>query len=185
MSKNGTWIVDNLHRDANEHVVCAGDVPPRPPSRFVRLGSTDGGWRFAAASSRPVIDAGAEPHPTVLVVDDEAAIQGLTARLLRVHGFGSRHASSVEEAITTATHHRVDAVILDLGLRQKQSGLDVLRWLRSNPLYTDTPVLILTGRTAIPVEQQAVISDHRALVLHKPLRHRELIDHLKRALRED
>jgi DNA-binding response OmpR family regulator len=127
----------------------------------------------------------AEPHPTVLVVDDETAIQGLTARLLRVHGFGSHHASSVEEAISTATRHRVDAVILDLGLRQKQSGLDVLRWLRAHPDYADTPVVILTGRTAIPVEQQQVISGHRAHVLHKPLRHRELIDHLKRALRAD
>jgi DNA-binding response OmpR family regulator len=127
---------------------------------------------------------GVDPHHTILVVDDEAAIQGLTARLLRVHGFGSRHASSVEEAITAASDHRVDAVILDLGLRHRQSGLDVLRWLRSNPDYAETPVLILTGRAAIPTEQQAVIDVHHARVLKKPLRHSELIDHLKRALRD-
>src|SRR4051794_8472510 len=96
------------------------------------------------------------PSPVVLVVEDEPVLQELMARLLRVHGFESRHASSVTDALTAAQHEHIDAFVLDLGLGG-ESGLKVLEWLRTHPGYSKVPVIITTGRRVLPADQQNLL----------------------------
>jgi DNA-binding response OmpR family regulator len=124
----------------------------------------------------------AERVPVVLVLEDEPVLQELMARLLRVHGFESRHGRTVDEAIAVASAEPIDAFVLDIGLRKAESGLTMLRWLRAESRYADTPVTIVTGRRALAADQQQLVQTHRAHVIYKPHPHMTLINHLKQAL---
>jgi CheY-like chemotaxis protein len=119
--------------------------------------------------------------PLVLVVDDDPAIQHLLERLLSLHGCTPLHATNVAEAIGVTETKKIDAVILDLGLRGSDSGEDVLRWLRQHGGYANTPVLVLTGRGLSP-DDTAVLRYHRAEVLSKPQPMNRVIDWLRSAL---
>ena len=118
----------------------------------------------------------------VLVVDDDPSIHRLLGRLLTAHGFTPLHAETLSQAIEMAERGGIDALILDLGLRGSQSGLDILRWLRARPRYADTPVLILTGSPSLSEDQEAAIEHHGARVFFKPQKMSLLIDYLKEAL---
>jgi two-component system OmpR family response regulator len=81
-----------------------------------------------------------------MVVDDEASLAGLTARVLRYEGWEVRTARDGLSAVRTGREFRPDGVVLDVMLPDL-SGLDVLRRLR-----TELPcvyVLFLTGRDSV------------------------------------
>ena len=88
-------------------------------------------------------------HPVVLVVDDDDAIQRSLGGLLRRHGFAPVRAMTIAAAVTAAEEQPLDAVILDLSLKGRESGLDFLAWLRQRPQYRGVPILILTGQTEL------------------------------------
>lgn len=60
------------------------------------------------------------------------------------------------------------------------SGLDLLSWLRMQPQYVATPVLILTGLTVIPEDEEALIRRQHAYLFYKPERFEILIDCVRR-----
>ena len=118
----------------------------------------------------------------MLVLEDEPSLQELMARLLRVHGFESRHGRTVDEAIAAAEGDHIDAFILDIGLRGADSGFTMLQWLRRDARYEQTPVIIVTGQRVLSPEQQQLLRSHRAHVIHKPHPHMTLVGHLKRVI---
>ena len=120
--------------------------------------------------------------PLVLVLEDEPSLQELMARLLRVHGYDSRHGRTLDEAMAAAERDPIDAFILDIGLRGADSGLTMLRWLRSQPQYAATPVTMVTGQRVLSPEQQELLRSHHAHVIHKPHPHMALVNHLKRVI---
>jgi two-component system KDP operon response regulator KdpE len=119
--------------------------------------------------------------PLVLVVDDDPSIQHLLERLLRLHGFMPLHATNVAEAISVATSKRVEAVVLDLGLRGGDSGMDVLQALRQHSAYSSVPVLVLTG-LLLTNEDEETLRQHHAEVLVKPQPMHRVIEYLKRTI---
>jgi DNA-binding response OmpR family regulator len=120
--------------------------------------------------------------PLVLVLEDEPSLQELMARLLRVHGFESRHGRTVDEAIVAAEREHIDAFILDIGLRGADSGFTMLQWLRRDSRYAQSPVTMVTGQRVLSPEQQHLLRSHRAHVIHKPHPHMTLVNHLKRVV---
>jgi two-component system KDP operon response regulator KdpE len=78
----------------------------------------------------------------VLVVDDEPQILRALRINLQVRGFEVLTAADGESALEVAGGHRVDLLILDLGLPDID-GVDVIRALRS---WTDVPIIVLSGR---------------------------------------
>jgi DNA-binding response OmpR family regulator len=119
----------------------------------------------------------------VLIVDDDAAVRDLLGRMLGLRGLAAMPAETLSQAIAIADNHPIGAVILDLGLSGAQSGLDVLRWLRSRGDHMQLPVLILTGERILTEEQEAAIAHHRAELFFKPQNLRELIDRLQELLK--
>jgi two-component system response regulator VanR/two-component system response regulator Irr len=117
---------------------------------------------------------------SVLVLDDDPSVHRFLERMLRLHGFKPRLASTVRETITAAESLQVAAFILDVRLRGDESGLDVLAWLRSTPRYASVPVLMLTGLTHLSEDEEAIIRKDRAYVFYKPEKLHLLIDQLKR-----
>ncbi|MBV8393325.1 MAG: response regulator transcription factor [Alphaproteobacteria bacterium] len=82
----------------------------------------------------------------VLIVEDNRAFAELVARRLADSGFDSDRAISVEQAEEAIKAVDYAAVVLDLGLPDKD-GLELLRGLRSR--NDSTPVLITTARNGL------------------------------------
>ena len=85
-------------------------------------------------------------RPSVLVVDDDAAIREALRRALTLEGFGVETASGGRAALDAVAAAPPDALVLDL-LMPHVDGLEVCRRLRA--AGDRTPVLVLTARDAI------------------------------------
>jgi DNA-binding response OmpR family regulator len=79
---------------------------------------------------------------TILLVDDEDAVQKLLAYPLERDGFRVVQARDGEEALTRFSEEHVDLVVLDLML-PKLDGLEVCKRLRSS---SSVPIIMLTAR---------------------------------------
>lgn len=82
----------------------------------------------------------------LLVVDDEPDVLNLLEYHLKSEGFHVTCASSGEEALETAVKSPPDLIILDIML-PGISGLEVLRYLQSNALTRDVPVVFLSAKS--------------------------------------
>ncbi|HET8893886.1 MAG TPA: response regulator transcription factor [Gaiellaceae bacterium] len=79
---------------------------------------------------------------TILLVDDEDAVQKLLAFPLEQEGFRVLQARDGEEALESFEHEHVDLVVLDLML-PAVDGLEVCRRLRAR---STVPIIMLTAR---------------------------------------
>ena len=120
--------------------------------------------------------------PIVVVIGDDPSVQRVLGRLLRLHRFVSLHASSTGELLGVVEHHEVDAFVVDLNLKGTESGLDVLAWLRLQPQYVHTPVLLITGLTEVSAGDEELIRQHRASVLYKVQTLMPVVEYLERLL---
>jgi two-component system response regulator RegX3 len=87
---------------------------------------------------------GPEPRPSVLVVEDEAAITDALQYAFELEGFTFESASTGRAGLEAARRLRPSVVVLDVML-PGMSGLDVCRQLRSE---SDVPIIMLTARGA-------------------------------------
>ena len=81
----------------------------------------------------------------VLLVEDEENIVEAIRFLLTRDGWQVAALGDGGSALSRIRERRPDLLILDLMLPGK-NGLDIMRELRSDPAYTDLPVLMLTAR---------------------------------------
>ncbi|HVJ20182.1 MAG TPA: response regulator, partial [Polyangiaceae bacterium] len=115
--------------------------------------------RLLDAVSRSV---GAE-RGEVLVVDDDASTRELVCRELRAAGFTASEARSGEDALIRARVTRPSLMVLDL-VMPGMSGFEVLNQLRAEAITT--PVLVLTGKSLTPAEEN-LLRDGIAAVVQK------------------
>ncbi len=115
---------------------------------------------------------------TVLVIDDEAQIRRLLQLALEPAGFLVRLASTAEEGMREAATTHPDAVLLDLGLPDRD-GSDVLKDLKE---WATFPIIILSVRSSeqdIIAALDAGADDY----LTKPFRTGELLARMRNAIR--
>ena len=120
--------------------------------------------------------------PVVLVVDDEPGIQIVLNRLLRLNGCLPRLASCLREVTAVAETERVDAFLIDMTLSGGESGLDVLAWVRRQPEFSDTPVLVFSGLAVLPPDDEAFIRALRGQIFYKTDTLRLAVEAVKRLL---
>lgn len=83
--------------------------------------------------------------PTILVVDDDPALQKLVVALLERSGMNVQSAMSAKEAAQHLRDHPLpDLMLLDLMLPEI-SGIEFLKQLRAKPQFNDLPVIILSA----------------------------------------
>jgi DNA-binding response OmpR family regulator len=119
-------------------------------------------------------------QPRVLVVDDEPAIRQAFALLLARHGFDVVTAATRDETHAILTSRRIDALLLDLRLRNSEPG-DVIfdeavrhdPGLRERTIFMTGDIsdeaylrLLAAGRPYLmkPFDSQVLIDSIRALV---------------------
>jgi two-component system, OmpR family, phosphate regulon response regulator PhoB len=118
---------------------------------------------------------------TILVVEDEPAIQELIAVNLSFAGHKTLRASDTEQATTLIRAELPDVVILDWML-PGNSGLSFARQLRADERTKDVPIIMLTART----EEDDKITGLEAGAddyVTKPFSPKELVARIKAVLR--
>ncbi|RVT93265.1 response regulator [Sphingomonas crocodyli] len=114
----------------------------------------------------------------VLIVDDDLHIRRLLQSTLARGGYDAIEATSAKEALALAAEHRPDAVLLDLGLPDRD-GLEIVQLLKK---ASPAPILVLSARDS---------TDHKVAALDlgaddyvtKPFDSEEVLARLRVSLR--
>ncbi|MGR4927944.1 response regulator [Bradyrhizobium sp. CAR08] len=103
--------------------------------------------------------------PTVLVVEDDEAVQGVVADVLNEGGFEPATARTGEEAVTLLKGRQTNysALVTDINLLGRVSGWDVARAARQ--VDPNFPVVYMTGAAA---DEWAILGVPNSLLLRKP-----------------
>lgn len=85
--------------------------------------------------------------PKILVVEDEKDVAKVISINLKLEGMDVLVAYDGPGALSFLDHNTPDCVVLDIML-PKISGWDILKHIKSNPLTSDIPVVMVTARIA-------------------------------------
>lgn len=117
--------------------------------------------------------------PSILIIEDEAAIRKLLEITLQSSGYDCLAAPTAREGKITAAQRQPDLVLLDLGLPD-DDGQNLLKNLRE---WYSKPILILSARSS-EAEIVAALDSGANDYLTKPFRTGELLARIRSALRQ-
>ena len=90
----------------------------------------------------------AQPHHTVLIVDDEESFLHLVQSVLVDEGFAVETATDGSAAINLIQNSSFDLILLDIKM-PRVDGVEVLRFVKDS--FIDTPVIMVTGVNDIKI----------------------------------
>jgi len=122
---------------------------------------------------------GGDQKISVLVVEDDPALQRMIANYLGENNIRTLLASGRQEMVRHIGGAEVSLVILDLRLGH-QDGLDLLREIRSS---SDVPVIIITGHRRDDIDRVVGLELGADDYLTKPFNLRELLARVRAVLR--
>jgi two-component system KDP operon response regulator KdpE len=163
---------DGEHGEHSEAVVMSERGRTASPSALARTAASD-----AVPRQAPEAPAG---QTRVLIVEDEPALLRALRIDLRARGYEVHTAARGQEALDQAARWPPDAVLLDLGLPDRD-GTEVIRELRG---WSDVPVIVLSGRSAAQDKIGALDAGADDYVT-KPFAMDELLARLRAALRRE
>lgn len=145
--------------------------------------------RGSAGASRARIDAVAVPpytseavqKPRILVVEDEADVRAMTARVLAAFA----EVSTAADGASAVAQLQVpgaspDLIITDV-MMPGMDGLELVRWLKQHPQLGRIPVVMLTAKTR-PADMIEGINAGARSYLTKPFKPDELVARVKKLL---
>ncbi len=132
-----------------------------------------------ATAARPAHDTAPGRHATILVVEDEADVRTVAARLLAAFGYQVIPARSAHEALELlAGSPTVDLLFSDVMLGRGMDGVELAHAARR--LRPGLAVLLASGYRGRQNGPNGPGSPFR--LLHKPYRREQLVDAVRRAL---
>lgn len=102
---------------------------------------------------------------TLLVIDDDAKVRDLLARLLEKDGHRVLVAENGPEGLALAEQHRPDAITLDVVMPGGMDGWEVLRRLKESPATSAIPVIMVS----VMAEQEHALALEVEDYLVKPI----------------
>ncbi len=118
------------------------------------------------------------PRRRILIVDDDAYVREVIAQYLQLEGYEVIQAANGLQALTLASEHPPDLVVLDLIL-PGMDGFEVASRLRA---VSAVPILMLTGR-ADEADKLAGFGVGADDYMTKPFRPRELVMRVQAMMR--
>jgi FixJ family two-component response regulator len=123
----------------------------------------------------------AEAKPTVLIIDDDAAIRGSLSRLLWSVGLDAQLFESIPDFLNAERPNGPNCLVLDVNL-PGQSGLDLQRELVA--ANRQIPIIFITGYGDIPMTVKAM-KGGAIEFLTKPFQDQDLLDAVQLGLAHD
>jgi len=121
-------------------------------------------------------------NPTVLIIEDDAALRGLETRLARRAGFTVETAADGPSGLAAALATDPDLIISDFHM-PGMKGPELLRRLREVPRLRDRPILVVTGDRS-EAARRNVMQAGADEVIVKPFPPAEFRRHLLAAARD-
>ncbi len=120
---------------------------------------------------------------TILIADDDAAVQLLLGRLLKLKGFSIVEALDGPSVVEALRSHgeEVRLILLDLTM-PGLSGIEMMRQIRE--IRPDVPILVMTGHREGDILSQ-LDRDEIAGFLGKPFQPPELLETIQAILGDD
>lgn len=109
---------------------------------------------------------------TIIVVEDEQEAAEMFAEMMRVSGYRVLKATSSTYGMKMIAKEKPAAVILDL-MMPDVSGLEVLRFMRREPQFEGTPVIVVSARST-PSDIREGLEAGATLYLSKPVGYLDL-----------
>lgn len=119
--------------------------------------------------------------PTVLVVEDEAAIRDMIVFALERAGMQARLAADAQEALLSINAQRPDIILMDW-MMPGVSGIELTRRLRKETFTEDIPIIMLTARVSEDDKVSGLEAGTDDYVI-KPFSPRELLARIRAVLR--
>ncbi len=116
----------------------------------------------------------------ILAIDDEPAIQRLLSAILQRDGHNAIPASNAREALSKLGQTSIDAILLDLGLPDRD-GIELIGAIRA---ISPAPIIVVTARSDIQ-EKVAALDLGADDYVTKPFDGDELLARLRSALRRN
>ncbi|MGI8603685.1 MAG: response regulator [Verrucomicrobiales bacterium] len=130
-----------------------------------------GRWRIKRSLlDRDVLRNEGSGQPTVLVVDDDPALQQIFKQFLKKAGFGRIVVGTGAEALQYAERQKFDLVFLDLKLPDIP-GDELYKKLKS--LHPDLPIVIITGYPDSEILSK-ILAGGPVTVIQKPIEFEQL-----------
>lgn len=130
-------------------------------------------------AAAPPPQAGKTIHNHILIADDDILVRGSLAAVLECEGFVVDEASDGTEAISRATAHAPDLVLLDLNMPKMDGWMAFTKLDRVRPLV---PVIIITAR---PHQYNEAVRLGVDAFMEKPLNIPILLRAIKNLTNED
>ena len=81
--------------------------------------------------------------PKILVVDDSSTVRKLIINILQKENYETVEAVDGVDALEKLSQGDIDLVVADLNM-PRMNGLELIKTIRQDPLYTDIPIVMLT-----------------------------------------
>jgi two-component system chemotaxis response regulator CheY len=127
-----------------------------------------------AAPDRATGPARDSSLPSVVVIDDDVAVDESFGQMLRAAGYEPHTEADCRSGLAYLETARPSVLILDLHLPD-DSGLVCLRRLRAQPAHRTLPVAILTGDYFLDEEVARELAALGARVFFKPVWEEDLV----------
>jgi CheY-like chemotaxis protein len=114
------------------------------------------------------------------LIDDEESARYLIKKMLGRSPWVVDEAASGEEGIRMAREAQPNLILLDLKM-PGLSGLETLSRLKSDPLTSETPVVIVTSQTLTSVECEDLMARSQAILSKEGLSKEGLVEAIMRA----
>jgi two-component system, cell cycle response regulator DivK len=115
---------------------------------------------------------------TVLIVEDNELNMKLFRDLLEAHGYLTVGTNKGAEALNLVRVHRPDLILMDIQLPEV-SGLDVTRWIKSDPELRTTPIVAVTA-FAMKGDEERIREGGCEAYLSKPISVGKFIETVRR-----
>jgi len=93
------------------------------------------------------LEQGKQAMLSILAVDDSPSIRQMVAFTLKSAGYNVIEAADGQEGLTKAREKTVDLVLTDQNM-PIMDGITLVKNLRGLPMYSSTPILILTTESS-------------------------------------
>jgi chemosensory pili system protein ChpA (sensor histidine kinase/response regulator) len=127
--------------------------------------------------SAEVIEAALSVTPTILVVDDSLTVRKVTQRLLAREGYNVVLAKDGVDGLRQIQDQMPDVILTDVEM-PRMDGFDFTRAVRSDKRTQDTPIIMITSRTADKHRNHAMALGVNVF-LGKPYGDNELLGHIE------